>query len=65
MVWRITKKLKTGSKIEDAIPYPTDADALAIIKADWDRGLIQCASIQDHDYKRVEWPEIKKRLRLQ
>jgi len=64
MVWRITEIYKTGSVAEDATPYATIEDALAIIKAHWDRGLIDKASVQDHDYNQIKWAEIKKRLAI-
>lgn len=64
MIWRISETYVSGTEAKDATPYETDADALAVIKAHFERGMIKCASMQDHDYNRVEWPEIKRRLGL-
>lgn len=64
MVWRITT-IRNGGETHDANTYASEEDALKIIKADLDKGAIDSASIEDHDYNRIEWPEIKRRLGLQ
>lgn len=64
MVWRIDLIYVSGTHGLVATPYETEADALAAIKAEWDRGTIQSASMEDHDYNRIEWSEIKRQLGL-
>jgi hypothetical protein len=64
MVWRINKTYKSGSDSYDATPYADEDAALAVIKREWDRGLIERANIEDHDGKKVGWSEIKRRLGL-
>jgi hypothetical protein len=48
MVWRIDLIYVSGTHGLVATPYETEADALAAIKAEWDRGTIQSASMEDH-----------------
>jgi hypothetical protein len=63
MVWRITT-IRDGAETHDAAPYAAKEDALTVIKMQLDRGLIESAWIMDHDYNRIEWPEIKGYLGL-
>jgi len=61
MVYRVVT-VRNGTEDHDAIPYQRVDDALTYIKDQWRRGLADSARIEDANYNRILWPDIRKRL---
>jgi hypothetical protein len=59
MVYRVTT-VRNGGKSIHSNPYTSMTHTMKFIDAQLRKALIDSASVEDHEYKRVEWPEIKK-----